>query len=261
MNLSCVQHPPMFAPGFDARQEPSVRQTAPVNATESAWPWVLEQIAGSPVQVDVLPLDEPSGTAALAQLQVTERSALGAIVRNCGGLIVDSGWVRVVGGSSVAGLGIGRVNEFPTSPDPDWRPHDGLIIGYDVLGGVFALSTYEAAVSGRPGEVGQVGYFAPDTLEWESLEISLSQWIEWLLSGATNTFYESFRWPGWQDESHALAPAQGIAVYPFLWSKEAQSNLAATSRRPVPVSELVGISAEFAAQAGLASPGFLGNFA
>ncbi|GAA1555793.1 DUF2625 family protein [Kribbella lupini] len=212
------------------------------------------------MQVEVLPLDEPSGRAALAQLQVTERSALGAIVRNCGGLLVDSGWARVLGGSSDAGLGIGRVNEFPTSPDPNWGPRDELIIGYDVLGGVFALSSYDAATTGRPGDPGQVGYFAPDTLEWETLEITHSQWIGWLLSGATNKFYESLRWPGWQDESRTLTPTQGIAVYPFLWSKEAQSNLPATSRRRVPMSELVGISADFAAQAGLPSPGFLGTF-
>ncbi|MGC4937660.1 DUF2625 family protein [Kribbella sp. DT2] len=231
-----------------------------MNATESAWPWVLEQITESPVRVELLPPDGPAGSATLAQLQVTERSALGATVVNCGGLLVDGGWVRALGGSSIPGLGIGRVNEFPATTDPSWEPLNGLIIGYDVLGGVFAISTYDAATTGRPGEIGQVGYFAPDTLEWESLEITHSQWMDWLLSGGTNKFYESLRWPGWQDESDALLPTHGIAVYPFLWSTEARSDLPATSRRPVPMTELVGVATDFTAQIGLPSPGFLGNY-
>jgi hypothetical protein len=221
----------------------------------------MELVKDSPVRVEVHPPEDLAGAATLAQLQLTEKSALGAIVRNCGGLLVDGGWIRILGNSAAAGLGITRVNEFPTATDPNWRPTDGLIVGYDVLGGVFAISTDDAASTGRPGAIGQVGYFAPDTLEWESLEISHSQWLNWLLSGGTTKFYEALRWPGWEQECQGLAITQGIAVYPFLWSNEARADLSATSRRPVPIAELTTLATEFTSQAGLPSPGFLGHYA
>ncbi|MFJ8439379.1 hypothetical protein [Kitasatospora griseola] len=40
---------------------------------------------------------------------------------------------------------------------------------------------------------------------------------------------------------------------------ELREALAATSRRPVPMRELLGIAGDFAQQAGLPDPGFLGD--
>ena len=102
-------------------------------------------------------------------------------------------------------------------------------------------------------------YFAPDTLEWEALEMGHSEWVSWLLSGRLETFYDGLRWPGWRQEAAALAPSQGITVFSFLWSKEAQADLAATSRRAVPMREVIGVAADFARQMGPADPGFLGE--
>ncbi|WP_276615535.1 DUF2625 family protein [Streptomyces sp. A1136] len=80
-----------------------------------------------------------------------------------------------------------------------------------------------------------------------------------MLSGNLETFYAGLRWPGWREEAGALGPSQGIAVFPFLWSKEAHSDLAATSRRPVPMREVLGVAADFAGQLGPADPGDLGE--
>jgi hypothetical protein len=44
----------------------------------------------------------------------------------------------------------------------------------------------------------------------------------------------------------ALAPAHGIAVYPFLWA--AGPLVAARSRRPVPLAELWALEREMARQ-------------
>jgi hypothetical protein len=82
--------------------------------------------------------------------------------------------------------------------------------------------------------------------------------VSWLLSGRLEKFYEGLRWPGWREETAALSLSQGIAVYPFLWSKEAQENLPATSRAAVPMREILGVAADFARQTGLPDPGFLG---
>ncbi|MCX4632594.1 DUF2625 family protein [Streptomyces sp. NBC_01443] len=67
------------------------------------------------------------------------------------------------------------------------------------------------------------------------------------------------RWPGWREETTALAVGHGLSVYPFLWSEEAHADLAATSRRPVPMREVLGVAADFARQMGPSDPGFLGD--
>ena len=86
-----------------------------------------------------------------------------------------------------------------------------------------------------------------------------SAWVSWLLSGRLETFYEGMRWPGWREGAAALHFSQGISVIPFLWSKEAHDDLAGTSRRAVPMREVLGVAADFARQMGPADPGFLGQ--
>ncbi|MEU5535788.1 DUF2625 domain-containing protein [Streptomyces sp. NPDC020362] len=229
---------------------------------DPAWPEVEAMLTASAVPVRVLPADPGEGTRCLLQMQVTTRSTLGALTLHCGGLVLDDGWVRVFGGGSAAtgGLpGLGRVNGFPERSDPAWHPAGGLVVGHDVLGGVFALNGHDPAGAGRPGAPGQMTYFAPDTLEWEALDMGHSTWVGWLLSGRLDTFYDGLRWPGWREEAAALDLSQGITVYPFLWSANARDNLAATSRKAVPMREVLGVAADFARQAGPADPGHLGD--
>ncbi|MCX5356878.1 DUF2625 family protein [Streptomyces mirabilis] len=90
------------------------------------------------------------------------------------------------------------------------------------------------------------------------MEMGHSVWISWMLSGRLEKFYEGLRWPGWREEAAALSFSQGISVIPFLWSQEAQADLAATSRRAVPMREVLGVAADFAQQMGPVDPGFLG---
>jgi hypothetical protein len=86
-----------------------------------------------------------------------------------------------------------------------------------------------------------------------------SAWVSWLLSGRLETFYDGLRWPGWRDETRSLTPSQGMTVFPFLWSEEAHADLGATSRRAVPMREVLGVAADFARQMGPCDPGFLGE--
>lgn len=48
-------------------------------------------------------------------------------------------------------------------------------------------------------------------------------------------------------------------MFPFLWTEEAHADLAATSRRAVPMREILGVAADFARGMGPADPGFLGE--
>jgi len=231
-----------------------------INVADPAWPVLEKELAGSSAAVYVLPGDPGRARFSLFQLQVSARSYLGALVLHTGGLVVDGGWLRVFGGPGPSLPSLAQVNGFPPVVDPAWQSPGGLVVGCDVLGGVFVLNGHDPASVGRPGAPGQMLYFAPESLECMALEIGYSDWVSWLLSGRLAQFYEHLRWPGWQHETRSLHPSQGIAVYPPLCTDEAMADLPATSRQPVPMAELVGMSADFSQQLGLRAPGFLGNY-
>ncbi|WP_251066229.1 DUF2625 family protein [Streptomyces sp. ISL-36] len=189
-----------------------------VNVDDPAWPELQGILKASSVPVQVLSGDINEGRRCLLQMQVSARSVLGALALNTGGFLVDNGWVRVFGGGSVADgrlPSLAQVNRFPTDFDPGWHPATGLVVGHDIVGGVFALNGGDPAAAGRPGAPGQMTYFAPDTLAWEAMEMGHSGWVSWLLSGRLETFYDGMRWPGWREETAALACG---LVYPCIRS-------------------------------------------
>ncbi|WP_163508244.1 DUF2625 family protein [Fodinicola acaciae] len=229
---------------------------------QSAWPEIMEDAAASPGSVRLLLGDRGRGGACLMQLQVTVRSALGAMTFHSGGILVDHGWLRIYGGSSGAdGLpNLATVNGFPAEPDQRWQHPPGLVVGHDILGGVFAINTFDCTAAGRPGTPGDVIYFGPHTLRWQSLDIGYGSWLSWALSGRTANFYRNLRWPGWEAEMAAVGLDQGLSIVPFIWTAEAQERLAETSRRPVSLHELISLGADVSRRLGQPDPGFLGLY-
>jgi hypothetical protein len=75
-----------------------------------------------------------------------------------------------------------------------------------------------------------------------------SDFVAWALRGDTSSFYSDLRWTGWEDESAALDLDQGISVFPPLFSQEAKNDLAAATRAPVPMSELLDLNNDLAWQ-------------
>jgi hypothetical protein len=231
-----------------------------IEVEDPAWPELQALFAACPIPLAVFAPDAHESTRGLRQLQVTARSILGGLTLNSGGLVVDDGWVRVYGGGSGRDgdlPSLARVNGFPETFDPEWQAEAGLVVAHDVLGGVFAVNGVDPAGAGRPGTPGQMIYFAPDTLEWEALGIGHSAWLAWLLSERLEVFYSALRWEGWREETAAAGAAEGISVFPFLWTKEGK-DVTTTSRRTVPMAGVLGIAADFAQQIGVGDPGFLG---
>jgi hypothetical protein len=233
-----------------------------IDVDEPAWPELSERLAAAPVPVSVLPPDSELAHASILQLQVSAKSYLGAVVLHCGGLLVDDGWLRVFGspadGAAHGVPSLARVNRFHESVEPSRRSDAGLVVAHDVLGGVFVLNGEAPAAAGRPGEPGEVVYFAPDSFGWEALGVGHSAWLAWLVSEALEQFYTDLRWPGWREEVRALANDQGLALYPPLWSAEAHQDLSATTRRAVPMAELLGVARDASRQLDGIDPGFLG---
>lgn len=58
----------------------------------------------------------------------------------------------------------------------------------DVADGVLALNARKFSDG-----IGDVWYFTPDTLEWESVEIKYSEFIYWIIMGNTDEFYCTLR--------------------------------------------------------------------
>lgn len=232
-----------------------------VDVERPAWPVLSRIFEANPLDVRVLPPDPEHPWRCLMRLQVGAGSFLGSVAPESGGVLVDGGWLRVHGGGCADLPALDRVNGMDGMDGDDGAVRPArLVVAHDVLGGVFALNGPEPESSGYPGAPGEMVYFAPDNLEWETLGAGYSGWWEWLLAGHLTEFYEGLLWPGWRAETADLHPSKGVTVYPFLWSAQAQADLAATTRGPAPVSELVGANQEFCSSMGLPDPGPLGSF-
>lgn len=195
-----------------------------VESDDPAWPEVEAAVAAAPYPVEVLVADARQADAELLRLQVTSRSWLGAVVHRCGGLVIDHGWLRVLGsGNKQRRLAsLGEINEGIGG---------GIVVAQDVLGGQFA---WVAPAEATP----TIRYFAPDTLRWEDCEIGYGQWLAAMLGGGVTGFYEELRWSGWTDEVAACGLDQAIHTWPPLWTREGE-DLSTVSRRPVPMSEML----------------------
>ena len=75
-----------------------------------AWPGLFEAVANAEVPVAVLDVARGRGMTVLHRLQVSAASGLGALALNCGGLVVDHGWLRVLGGGTTDLPDLAQVN-------------------------------------------------------------------------------------------------------------------------------------------------------
>lgn len=206
-------------------------------AAEPAWPALRRSIARATVPVRILPA--PAGLEVLYRLQVTPASVLGALALECGGLVLEHGWLRILGGG---GEGLPDLAAANGLGDPGDGPPPFLVVAHDVLGGLFALDGGGLGIA-----PGQICHWGPDTLEWTGLGAGHSAFLAWALDGGAAEFYDGLRWPGWETEVAAVRLDQGIGLDPPPFSVQGQ-DVAAASRRPVPFAELSGFYADAAEQ-------------
>jgi len=172
--------------------------------------------------------------AVLAEVQVTTHSTLGALAYDTGGLLVDDGWLRILGSGhprlerTLPGWNAGRAQGF-------------YLVADDAAGGFFALN------AGALGpEKGSVYYWAPDSLEWECLDLGLSDFVYCFLSSRIEAFYEELRWPSWRADVRNLSSDQCFSFFPFLWARE--GSVESSLRGIVPVSEAFDLKMDLARQ-------------
>jgi hypothetical protein len=207
------------------------------------WPIVEGWIGESKRPVEVLPADRARAKRALLALQVTSRSILGALALGCAGVLVDHGWLRLLGCGSDRMTGSLLSWNGLDGPAPESALQGALLVAHDAVGGFFAINGDAA-----PDRRGMVSYFAPDSLTWENLGVGHADFVNWALTGDLDNFYETVRWAGWEDEVRKLSPDRGFSIDPCLWAKGPP--LEERSRRDVPMEELWGLNNEMASRLG-----------
>jgi len=191
---------------------------------------VQQWIAAGTNPIEVLPTTEEAREKALLETQVTTRSPMGAVIYETGGILVDRGWLRILGSGhpriprSLPSWNRGRTMDGSETPPPF------LLVADDAIGGFFAIDG-----GGLEMEPGKVCYFAPDSLKWENTKRGYTDFLGFCFSGNLAQYYKDFRWPGWEAEVGAISGNQVISIYPWMCTKG--PSIAERHRKPVPIDE------------------------
>ncbi|WP_420320364.1 DUF2625 domain-containing protein [Flagellimonas sp.] len=212
-----------------------------INKEEPGWELVSDWITQATNKIEVLKKIESQADTALYQTQVTTRSPMGAIIFETGGILVDNGWIRILGsGNESLNRSLPSWNKGRTFTEFGEQPSI-LLIADDAVGGFFGIN------GGALGnDLGTVYYFAPDTLSWEPMDFGYSDFVWWTFTGNLSEFYSNLRWTNWEKDLKEINGNQAISFYPFLWVKH--DNIDELSRKPVPVSEIWSLHQDLAKQ-------------
>jgi len=200
-----------------------------LTVSDPAWPELHARIVGGRNGAVLLPYDPLMAKSCLEGIQAPVSTILGALSYHVGGLLIDSGWLRVLGcghpelrGSLLSWNGKGGAGGFPGIAG-------AVIIGHDVLGGVFAVN------GGGPfGQPAEVNYFDPAEGRWAPLELRYPAWVAWALDGDLGQLYADRRWDDWDRDLGGLTGDQAIVRTPPSWKtpEAAQSEV-------LPIMQLV----------------------
>ena len=205
-----------------------------IDRDQPALPLVHDLLAQSRTPLELF---EPSEARSdvLVGLQVTTRSPMGAIAYETGGILIDHGWLRILGSG------------HPKLPRNivDWsigRAVGHLLVADDVIGGFFSVN------GGALGDdLGSMYYWAPDTLNWEAMGLGYSDFLRWALSDKLAIFYKDLRWLGWETDVEKAGGDQCYTFYPFLWTKE--GSIESSSRKLIAISEQFAFNVNAVTQA------------
>jgi len=216
-----------------------------INKTDPGWTLVKDWIKSAKNKVEILPVDTTRAKDALYKIQVTTRSPMGAVVYMTGGLLIDNGWIRILGsGSEKLNRTLPAWNKGKSFKEFGDAP-TFLLIADDAIGGFYLLNG-----GGLGKDLGKVYYFSTDDLEYEPLDITYTEFLQFCFDGDLDKFYEGKRWTAWRNEVSQLDGDKVFNFYPFLWTKEGK-DINKISRKMVPVEEQYSFNLNMRKQLGL----------
>jgi len=215
-----------------------------IDKADPGWTTVEGWIKTAKNKVEVLPVDAVNAKEVLYKTQVTTRSTMGAVVFMTGGILVDDGWIRILGSGN---------SKFNRTL-PDWNKNKSfkefgekpsfILIADDAIGGFYLLNG-----GGLGKDLGKVYYFSPDNLEYEPLDITYSEFLGFCFNNDLDKFYDGNRWDGWREEVSKLKGDQVYNFYPFLWSAEG-SDINKSTRNVIPIQEQYSLNLDLRKQLG-----------
>lgn len=190
------------------------------------WQEIISTADKSGRIVKVLRGNSETGQKVCNKLGISADSALGSVVLNSGGIVIDN-WIRLFGQGSIDNKN-DKFKDFTA---------EMLLVAEDVVGGLFAMNL------SRDEDNNLIWYFAPDTLEWECLDMKYGQFLSWAFEGNIDDFYTTMRWSTWAEDVKDIDINSGILIYPFLWAKEC--NIETAKKSVVPTDEIIGINLDY----------------
>ena len=216
-----------------------------VNVPHPGWMYVQQLIDYAKNKVEILSCDTLRAKEALYKSQVDIHSPMGAIIYGTGGLLVDGGWIRILGsGSSKLDRTLPDWNKEKSLKEFGEQP-GFLLIADDAVGGFFALNGGELGK-----DLGNVYYLSPDNLKWRPLGQTYFDFLLFCLRGDLNEFYKGFRWNNWEEEVRSLDGNQVYNFTPCLWTKEGK-DINKNERKIINVEEQYALNINSRKQLGL----------
>ena len=216
-----------------------------INTTNPGWPVVKDWIESAKNKVEILTADSAKAKDALFKTQVTTRSPMGSVVYMTGGILVDDGWIRILGSGNP------KLNRTL----PDWNKEKSiekfgeaspfLLVADDAIGGFYLLNG-----GGLGKDLGKIYYFSPDNLTYEPLDLTYSDFLQFCFNNDLDKFYKGKRWAKWRDEVSKLEGDKVFSFYPTLWSKEGK-NINKNTRKVISIEEQYNLNIETRKQLGL----------
>jgi len=208
-----------------------------IDTSDPGWPVVAEILSQATNKVDVLPVRREDAERTLVATQVTTRSPMGAIAYQTGGILIDHGWLRILGsGHPRLPRDLAHWN-FPDGEASRARLDGAFLVADDAVGGFFALNG-----GGLPGPARHVFYLPPDSLRWEDTGRGYTDFLLFACIGNLNDYYGDVRWSGWERDVTALAGDRAFHFAPMLCMKS-EGGVATRHRKDVPVEELWNLHA------------------
>lgn len=202
-----------------------------IDKAEPGWDLVKYMIDHAKNKVEILPVDSLKAKEAVYKLQANTHSSMGAVTYMTGGILVDDGWIRILGsGSEKLGRTLPDWNIGKTFKKFGEKP-GYLLIADDAFGGFFMLN---GGALGK--DVGKVYYFSPFYYDFDPMNVSYTQFLNFCFNGNLDVFYQNKRWKGWREDITKLNNNQVFSFESDL-STEDSGNFNKLTKKIISVEE------------------------